>query len=380
MTLLRPWRVFGALGLILLGSGGALAAGAPVTDCPLARQPYSIDTPIIDIMLDPAARAVVDRDVPGVLGRLPALFVSTKPPSFAAIFASRQLLTMAKVPADQLATLDRDLATVPITPAATIARCARYDAVPPTLPAPRRHPALLVFDKINGFRDAPSVDAATAALKAMAERRGWDLTFTDNAAVFNAKQLARYDAVIWNNISGDALTVPQRQAFKNYITHGGGFAGFHGTAGDPIYIWDWYVDTLIGARFIGHTMDPQFQEARVVIDDPKSKIVRGLGDGWSMIEEWYSFEASPRLTGAHVLARLDESSYSPKGFGRDLSMGDHPIAWTRCIDKGRSFYSAIGHRPENYSEPHSVKLLEQGIEWAAGRGATRCAAGHEVAR
>jgi type 1 glutamine amidotransferase len=98
-----------------------------------------------------------------------------------------------------------------------------------------------------------------------------------------------------------------------------------------------------------------------------------------MTEEWYSFKASPRAKGVHVLATLDESSYSPVGFGgQDIRMGDHPIAWAQCIGDGRAFYSAIGHRPESYSEPHSVKLLEQGIAWAAGLGESRCSGGRET--
>jgi type 1 glutamine amidotransferase len=100
-----------------------------------------------------------------------------------------------------------------------------------------------------------------------------------------------------------------------------------------------------------------------------------------MTEEWYSFAASPRKTGAHILATLDEASYKPDGMGnQDLRMGDHPIAWTHCLGNGRSFYSAIGHRPESYSEPHSIALLEQGIVWAAGLGETVCRNGVERPR
>jgi uncharacterized protein len=44
---------------------------------------------------------------------------------------------------------------------------------------------------------------------------------------------------------------------------------------------------------------------------------------------------------------------------------DHPIAWAHCIGKGRSFYSAIGHRPETYSDANHIKLLEQAILWAS---------------
>jgi type 1 glutamine amidotransferase len=43
------------------------------------------------------------------------------------------------------------------------------------------------------------------------------------------------------------------------------------------------------------------------------------------------------------------------------------MAWTKRIGKGKSFYTAIGHRPESYSEPHVVQLIEQAIEWTAKR-------------
>jgi type 1 glutamine amidotransferase len=290
----------------------------------------------------------------------------------------------AKDSAATLARLDGELKAVPLTREAIIARCARYDEVAPKLPAAflaTPHPKILVFDKINGFRDAPSVDAATAALKVIAARRHWTIYFSDNGAHFNPRDLAQFDAVVWNNVSGDVLTLPQRAALKAYIAKGGGFAAFHGSGGDPSYFWDWYVDTLIGARFIGHPIAHQFQQARVVVDDKKSAITRGLGDEWSMTEEWYSFAANPRKTGAHILATLDEASYKPDGMGnQDLRMGDHPIAWTHCLGNGRSFYSAIGHRPESYTEPHSVALLEQGSVWAAGLGETVCRNGVERPR
>jgi type 1 glutamine amidotransferase len=368
--------------LFLLGAGSACAA-PPGMDCPLATTPYSSATPLIDLLIDPRARAVLDRELGPVLDRMPPRFATTTPPSFATIIAVRELIGMiGRKDGDAVAAkLDAELRAIPLTDAAIRARCARYDRTPPPIPPEIRHPALLVFDKITGFRDGPSVDATADAIKAIARQRGWMLYFSANGAVFNRRDLARFDAVIWNNVSGDALTVPQEQAFRHYLAQGGGFVGFHGAGGDPLYVWDWYADTLIGARFIGPPMAPQFQDARVVVDDDRSAITQGLGGGWTMKDEWYSFAASPRKTGAHILLTLDESSYNPIGYGgQRLAMGDHPIAWTRCIGDGRSFYSAIGHRPESYTEPHNRQLMEQGIAWAAGLGKTRCRAGQETVR
>jgi uncharacterized protein len=121
-------------------------------------------------------------------------------------------------------------------------------------------------------------------------------------------------------------------------------------------------------------MNPQFQAAKVVVEGPKVGVTARLPDSWTMTEEWYHFAASPRAKGARILARLDESTYKPGA----LAMGeDHPIAWVRCLGKGRAFYSAIGHRPESYAEPNSAELLEQGVAWAAGAGDTRCEGGRE---
>lgn len=369
-------------GLALGCTVSSKAAGQIGMDCPLAHQAYSSKTPLLDLMINPAAKAILTHDMGGMIEKLPPMLLSTDVPSFGAIITPNDLLELGGIKNDaMMAKLDADLAAVPLTREAIRGRCARYDETPPSLPKTIRRPALLVFEKINGFKDGPGFDAAHKALEAMATRRGWTMIFSDNGAVFNSRALGRFNAVIWNNISGDALTVPQQNALKAYIKKGGGFAGFHGSGGDPFYVWGWYADALLGERFAGHPMNPQFQDARVLIDDRHSTITKGLGDGWVMNEEWYSFKNNPRANGSHILATLDEKSYNPVGMGgQDLRMGDHPIAWTRCVGNGRSFYSAIGHRPENYSEPHSVSLLENGIAWAAGLGDTKCSNGKEVAR
>jgi type 1 glutamine amidotransferase len=75
-----------------------------------------------------------------------------------------------------------------------------------------------------------------------------------------------------------------------------------------------------------------------------------------------------------VLATLDEASLvNHKAFGRDLSMGrDHPIAWWRCVGKGRAFYTAMGHQAESYGEPAMRAMIAGAIDWAVRRQAPDC--------
>ena len=247
-----------------------------------------------------------------------------------------------------------------------------YETVPPPMPQ-LSDPAILVFSKTNGFRDDDAVKAANTALADIAKKRGWSAFFTENGAVFRPDLLNRFQATVWNNTSGDVLTARQKAAFRSYIENGGGFVGIHGAGGDPRYEWRWYAETLIGAQFKGHPLHPQFQRATIHIEDPTDPAMRGLGKEWTRVDEWYSFEKSPRGNGVTVLATLDENTYSPTMFGKDVSMGaDHPIIWKHCVGKGRAFYSALGHSAKTYSEPLHLKELEGAIAWAAGLEGDGC--------
>lgn len=255
-----------------------------------------------------------------------------------------------------------------------------YETVPPELPPYLQEDAVLVFSKTNGFRDNDAIAASNQALIDIANRRNWSVYVTENGAVFNPEQLKRFKAVVWNNTSGDLLTTEQRQAFVGYLEKGGGFVGLHGAGGDPHYDWQWYVEKLISAQFIGHTVIPHYQQATIRIEDPHDSIMRGLPERWVRTDEWYSFAKSPRRVGLHVLATLDETTYEPKMFFKDITMGaDHPIIWKHCVGNGRAFYSALGHAASTYEEPDHLGLIERAIAWTAGLEGNRCQDGQLVA-
>jgi len=241
-----------------------------------------------------------------------------------------------------------------------------YETVPPAMPANIKRPAILIFSKTNGYREEKAVIAANAVFADLAEKQGWGHFQTENGAAFSPQILRRFDAVVFNNVSGDVFTPEQRAALKSYIENGGGFVGVHGSGGDMSYAWQWYVDRLIGAQFIGHTMFPQFPKATLRIEDTTHPATQGMNPIWVRSDEWYAFKQSPRQKGYHVLVTIDEHSYTPKGlFGQDVSMhGDHPLVWWHCEGRGRVFYSALGHKPEAYAEPQYRAMLQGAIAWS----------------
>jgi len=242
------------------------------------------------------------------------------------------------------------------------------DREPPVLSAKlgQAELSVLLFSKTSGFRHEQAIHAAERSLRALARQHGWDIFATENAAVFNDEQLARFDVVFANNTTGDNWTAEQKLAFQRFVARGGGVVGVHGALGTRYRYWDWYTDSLLLGRFVGHPLSPQLQQAAVQVLDHEHPATRHLPSRWMRTDEWYSFERSARDLGARVLATLDESSYEPEAFFQDLRMGDHPIIWAHCPGRGRAFYSALGHTANAYEDEAHQQMLRGAIAWAAG--------------
>lgn len=217
-----------------------------------------------------------------------------------------------------------------------------------TPPAPR----LLVFSKTTGFRH-DSIPAARQAVLELALDNGWSATFTEDAAWFEDSRLSAYRGVVFMLTTGDVLNETQQVAMQKFIERGGGFVGIH-AASDTEYDWPWY-GKLVGAYFKSH---PAIQTAIVSIENPKHPSTSFLPRFWSRKDEWYDFRSNPRGQ-VEVLATVDESTYKGGQMGKD-----HPIMWCREVGKGRSWYTAMGHTQESYSETPFRRMLAEGIRWS----------------
>lgn len=254
-----------------------------------------------------------------------------------------------------------------------------HETEPPALPADLTRPAILVFTKTNGFRHSDGIAGGKVAINAIAKEDGFTVFETENGAVFNARDLALFDSVVFLNATGDLFNEAQESAFVQWMEAGGGWVGVH-AAGDSSHKgWDWYRANLIGADFTAHIMGPQFQEAKVMLENQWHPVVAELPETWLHTEEWYSWEESPRVEGFTILATLDEESYSPVqkiwGAENDLRMGDHPVVWSNCVGQGRSAYLAMGHRADAFEQPQVRKLLRNAIAWSRSDVECRTASG-----
>ncbi len=219
-------------------------------------------------------------------------------------------------------------------------------------PAP---PRVLVYSKTNGWYHT-SIPAGIRALEKLGAEKGFAVEATTDSLAFTTKNLRKYKAVIFLNTTGDVLGEREQKAFEKYIRSGRGFVGIH-SACDTEYKWPWY-NKLVGAYFLNH---PEQQTARLVITNKDFPATRGLPAEWRKWDEWYNFKDA-NWGKMNILMTVDEASY--KG-GKN---GDfHPVAWYHDYDGGRSFYTALGHTDESYTDPLFLDHLAGGISYAMGK-------------
>lgn len=251
--------------------------------------------------------------------------------------------------------------------------------------APKRK--ILFFSKSSGFehdvisykKGAPSF--AEKVLLDLGFKNNWDFTFSKNGALFSPEYLKQFDAVFFYTTGNlcepgtdgnPAMSPEGKQALFDYVASGKGFIGTHsasdtfhtdneskkgpdryknhGAAADP------YVK-FIGGEFIKHGAQ---QSATMRVVDAKFPGMAKHAAGFDLHEEWYSLkDFRPDL---HVL--LVQETESMKGI--EYERPAYPATWARMHEKGRVFYTSMGHREDVWTNPIFQDILIGGIAWALG--------------
>jgi uncharacterized protein len=239
---------------------------------------------------------------------------------------------------------------------------AVFVAAPATAtPAPVSSGAILVYSGTTGYRH-DSIPDGIRAVTAIASRRGLSVVASEDPAVFSADNLKRFRAIVLlscttdpKNPASEWLVGPRRDALQQFVRSGGGVLAIHAAA-DSHYNWPWY-GRMIGGHFARHPQGTPRGDVTVVA--PADPAVRGLPRTISRVDEWYYFDDYDPIS--KVLVTLDPASIGEK------DTNPNPIAWTRQINEGRVFYTAMGHTKESYSEPFFLQHVANGLDWVLRR-------------
>lgn len=220
----------------------------------------------------------------------------------------------------------------------------------PAAAAPRG--AILIYSGTTGYRHK-SIPAGIAAVTKIAKSRSLAVDASEDPAVFSADRLKRYRAIVLLSCTTDPkdpasewLTGSRRDALQSFVRRGGGVLAIHAAANSH-YHWPWY-GKMIGGHFARHPAGTPTGTVRSV----------ATGETRSRTDEWYYFDDFDPTS--RLLVTLDPGSIG------EADVNPNPISWTRKVDGGRIFYTAMGHTKESYSELWFLKHLGAGLDWVLG--------------
>ncbi|MEX2213451.1 MAG: ThuA domain-containing protein [Phycisphaeraceae bacterium] len=282
----------------------------------------------------------------------------------------------------------------------------KIDDALPTKPtaAPKKARKVLIYTYAAGFVHS-SIPYGAYAVEAMGKKTGaYSSVISNDPAAFD--DLSGYDAIVMVNTTGDwllprspggepkkndkdtdqahaakveawklakatydkdaaaakAKVEARRASIMKFINSGGGLVGFH-AASDAQYNWKEF-GLMIGGYFWGH---PWHEKVGIKNEEPNHPLVAAFdGKDFEVTDEIYQFKEPYSRSNLRVLLTLDTSKTNMKKGGIHRTDGDFGVAWIRDVEKGRVFYSSLGHREEIYWNAAIMKFYLDGIQFALG--------------
>ncbi len=231
---------------------------------------------------------------------------------------------------------------------------------------PKAARKMLVFSLCKGFKHG-SIPYWSKALTIMGRKTGaFKVVHSKDMSVFNAANLAKFDAICFNNTTKLVPDAAQQKAIMDFIKGGKGIVGIH-AATDNFYEWP-QGNMMMGGVFTGHPWTAGGTWA-VKLDDPKHPLMKMFGGkGFKINDEIYR-TSPPQYSRSNqrVLMSLDmsdETTKNTKGVKPDDM--DTGITWVKSVGKGRLFYCSLGHNNHlTWNKPVLEHYLA-GIRFAMG--------------
>jgi type 1 glutamine amidotransferase len=206
-----------------------------------------------------------------------------------------------------------------------------------------------------------------------------DLTF------LTPQYLAGFDGLMLMTNGNLPLSEQQKKALLDFVASGKGFVGAHCAA---LTLYDY---PAFGEMLGGYFRRSIRQNAIAVlkVEDQSHPATRMLGASWPIVDEFYHFGTAPwdatrpkdnidvlfnhkipmgfSRQRVNVLLSVDTDQTDIANLPDVVRGGDYPQAWWREYGKGRSFYTALGHRDDIWSnDPVFRAHIRGGIRWALG--------------
>ena len=242
---------------------------------------------------------------------------------------------------------------------------------------------ILVFSLHTGYEHWV-IPHTEQMIKIISEKSGaFHVTGSKDISMFEAKNLAKYDAIVLNNTcsKGDhrnlfwdklraesdadsaSLMKKALQMEKNlleYVEKGGGLLLVHGaiTTQNNSRAFS----RLVGASFDYH---PPQQAIQVRLADPKHPLVQAFpAGGFNHVDEPYFYKNAYADLDFKPLLYFNNSEI--KDQKNPLTEGKTYLAWIRVQGKGRVMYCSPSHNAQSFENPDLLRFYLDGMQYVTG--------------
>lgn len=216
-------------------------------------------------------------------------------------------------------------------------------------------------------REGRELSLAEKTFSAMAGRIGCDVECAKDGRVFDG-DLAPYAAIVSYSCGRPAdLMKPQGKDGSQPLSERGwkslDAAVRNGKPFVAIHPGVWLLPEAAGADCLGHGSQ---QEARIRVASPSFPGARGLGESFTLMEEWFSLVTFARDLHVVLVQDCAGMNLDKPADRRCYDRPPFPATWARQHGRGRVFYTSLGHREDVWTGRLFEQILTGGLRWALG--------------
>ena len=232
---------------------------------------------------------------------------------------------------------------------------------------------ILHFTKTSGF-DHGTRDESATMFTEIGLIENFTIIDTEDESIFDdLDSLMTFAAIVFSNTSGENLfTALQQSNMETYINSGKGFLGIHAatdTYRDTTSLNSWpFYNELVGGAVQTNPNHTPASHIDTMDHQLVHPVLEQIPDPWRKQEEYYYWDLNGGMVDTNnVTVALKVRRTGPQSYDRR-----RPITWFREFSSGaRSFYTALGHAPNNYTNPNNDfrQLVRNGICWVTENSA-----------
>ena len=215
-----------------------------------------------------------------------------------------------------------------------------------------------------------STEAGAVEIDRYFKSKGYRTFVTDDPKVFDLPAFARCKCTVFQCSNHEQFeTEAQRKAFYAWAKAGGGTLAIHSASANERRRKEWL--EFLGGAFRFHY--PKHLPVPFKGADRSHPAIACLPADYVWADDeiyvhTMTAEAKPLLKFSSANVSEKDRAWASKRFKLGTIDSEHVLEWTKDYGKGRVFYTALGHNPEDFKKPEWLEHLLRAAEWTMKKG------------